>query len=178
MSTKSVQKFRCSRCPHRLTYLTREPRREGGVTLQFGQQYCTAGKRYRIFGKKDPKVYPPSWCPKLKTPCEFRIYDFKDADTWYLHNLLKRDAPPDGRQCAVRLSGTVDLTPSAFFSMLKGKTASELLSTVVKPGEIVEIDDGLSSSCFYLTLNGAKYLPYWDAARAQKNEYACKISND
>ena len=49
---------------------------------------------------------------------------------------------------------------------------------LVKIGEIVEIDDGLTSNCFYLTLNGVKYLPYWDTARARKNEYACKNSDN
>ena len=49
---------------------------------------------------------------------------------------------------------------------------------MVKIGEIVEIDDGLTSNCFYLTLNGVKYLPYWDTARARKNEYACKNSDN
>ena len=107
-----------------------------------------------MFKKKDPKIYPPNWCPKLKKPCEFRVYDFKDANTWYLHTLLKRKSPPDGYQYAVRLSGTVNLTPSAFFSMAKRKGASELLGVMVKIGEIVEIDDGLTSNCFYLTLMG------------------------
>ena len=116
MGAKGIQRFHCSRCPHRLTYLKGEPRQEGYIVLQFGQQYCTAGKKYRMFKKKDPKIYPPNWCPKLKKPCEFRVYDFKDANTWYLHTLLKRKSPPDGYQYAVRLSGTVNLTPSAFFS--------------------------------------------------------------
>ena len=155
MGVKGIQRFRCSRCPHRLTYLKGEPRQEGYIVLQFGQQYCTAGKKYRMFKKKDPKIYPPNWCPKLKKPCEFRVYDFKDANTWYLHTLLKRKSPPDGYQYAVRLLGVM-----------------------VKIGEIVEIDDGLTSNCFYLTLNGVKYLPYWDTARARKNEYACKNSDN
>ena len=178
MGAKGIQRFHCSRCPHRLTYLKGEPRQEGYIVLQFGQQYCTAGKKYRMFKKKDPKIYPPNWCPKLKKPCEFRVYDFKDANTWYLHTLLKRKSPPDGYQYAVRLSGTVNLTPSAFFSMAKRKGASELLGVMVKIGEIVEIDDGLTSNCFYLTLNGVKYLPYWDTARARKNEYACKNTDN
>ena len=45
MGAKGIQRFRCSRCPHRLTYLKGEPRQEGYIVLQFGQQYCTAGKK-------------------------------------------------------------------------------------------------------------------------------------
>ena len=51
MGTKGIQRFHCSRCPHRLTYLKGEPRQEGYIVLQFGQQYCTAGKKYRMFKK-------------------------------------------------------------------------------------------------------------------------------
>lgn len=53
MGTKDSE-IHCSRCPHRLTYLKGEPRQEGYIVLQFGQQYCTAGK-YRMFKKKIPK---------------------------------------------------------------------------------------------------------------------------
>ena len=49
MGTKGIQRFHCSRCPHRLTYLKGEPRQEGYIVLQFSQQYCTAGKKYRMF---------------------------------------------------------------------------------------------------------------------------------
>ena len=66
----------------------------------------------------------------------------------------------------------------SILSMAKRKGASELLGVMVKIGEIVEIDDGLTSNCFYLTLNGVKYLPYWDTARARKNEYACKNTDN
>lgn len=81
MGVKGIQRFRCSRCPHRLTYLKGEPRQEGYIVLQFGQQYCTAGKKYRMFKKKDPKIYPPNWCPKLKKPCEFPIYLLNPLET-------------------------------------------------------------------------------------------------
>ena len=63
MGTKGIQRFHCSRCPHRLTYLKGEPRQEGYIVLQFGQQYCTAGKKYRMFKKK---IKPKSDYP-LKT---------------------------------------------------------------------------------------------------------------
>ena len=33
MGVKGIQRFRCSRCPHRLTYLKGEPRQEGYISL-------------------------------------------------------------------------------------------------------------------------------------------------
>ena len=78
MSERGLDPYRCTSCPNRLTYLDPVPRRERGVNLQFGQTYCTAGKKPRVFKKKECKVYPPDWCPKKKWPCEFRIYTFKN----------------------------------------------------------------------------------------------------
>ena len=171
MAANPIQKPRCSTCTHRFTYLESISRREGGVNLQFGREYCKGGKKYRAFKKTDPKTYPPDWCPKRKSPCEFRIYTFKDTDAWYLHYMVNKDAIPSGYQCAVRLSGTVELSPASFYSMLENKTASELLGVEVKSGEIVEIDDGLKPCCFYMKFGDSKYLPQWDVARARENQY-------
>ena len=45
-------------------------------------------------------------------------------------------------------------------------------------GEIVEMDDGLKSYCFYLELSGAKYLPYWNTAKARQNVYQMDSEQD
>ncbi len=171
MKKKTVQKPRCATCTHRLTYMETLSRREGGLNLQFGREYCTAGKKYHMFRSKDPKTYPPSWCPKIKNPAEFRIYTFKDTDSWYLHYLVKPDAIPMSYQCAVRTSGTVELTPASFYSLLEEKSATELLGVPVKSGEIVEIDDGLKPYCFYIKLDHTEILPYWNPEVARNNEY-------
>ena len=51
MSERGLDPYRCTSCPNRLTYLNPVPRRERGVNLQFGQTYCTAGKKPRVFKK-------------------------------------------------------------------------------------------------------------------------------
>lgn len=171
MAAPTVKKPRCADCMYRFLYGEIYPRREGGINLQPGREYCKGGRKYRAFKKSDPKITPPSWCPRLKSPCEFRIYTFKDADTWFFYYLTNKDGIPDGRHCAVRASGTVELSPFNFFSMLEEKSASELLGVEVRSGEIVEIDDGLKSCCFYIKFGECQYLPYWNAAQAQKNLY-------
>lgn len=171
MVAPTVKKPRCASCPYRFTYTEVLPRREGGINLQPGREYCKGGKRYRQFKKSDPKTYPPTWCPKQKFPCEFRIYTFKDSDASFFHSLINKDGVPDDYACAVRTSGTVELSPSTFFSMLEEKAASELLGVQVNRGEIVEIDDGLHPCCFYINWGEAKYLPYWNTARARQNRY-------
>lgn len=178
MTAPTVKKPRCANCPYRFCYSDVYSRREGGVNLQFGQEYCKGGRKYRAFKKSDPKTVPPSWCPRLKSPCEFRIYTFKNTEAWYFHYRLHKDAIPDGYECAVRTSGTVELSPSTFFSMLEEKTASELLGMEVKSGEIVEIDDGLNPCCFYIKFGEPQYLPHWNAARAQENQYQEGIEED
>lgn len=172
MAAPTVRKPRCSTCPYRFMYLETVPRREGGVNLQFGREYCKAGKTYRQFKAKDPKTYPPEWCPKRKIPSEFRIYAFKDVNTWYLHRCVTQSsAAPSAYQCAVRCSGTTDLSPASFLSLLEEKSASQLLGVEVRNGEVVEIDDGLKPYCFYITVDRIQVLPLWDTSRARQNTY-------
>ena len=173
MVRTTVKEFRCSTCPYRFTLTGQFPVREGGVQMLPGRTYCKGGKKYRAFRSHDRKSLPPLWCPKRKTPCEFRIYTYKDTNTCYLHRLLHQgeSVPPSGYQCAVRLSGTLDMTPAAFFSMSKEKSATELLGVQVNSGEIVEIDDGLKPCCFYVECGEIQYLPYWNAEKARENHY-------
>ena len=49
-----------------------------------------AGKRAREMKKQDPKVYPPSWCPKRKDPIELRLYAYKDTNVWYCRYKMKQ----------------------------------------------------------------------------------------
>ena len=177
MAKQTIRSFHCLSCPNRHTYLEHASMRGHGVTLHFGDEYCACSKKYRVFKKKDPKTYPPSWCPKRKWPCDFRVYTFKDSASWYTHQLFHRDDAPSAYACAVRISGTVELRPTDFLSELEEKTASKLLGVKVKSGEIVEIDDGLKACCFYIGTDDVQYLPYWDAARAQQNPYL-PISDD
>ena len=67
--------------------------------------------------------------------------------------------------------GKVELSPAAFLAKLEDTPASQLLGVEVNMGEIVEIDDGLKSCCFYLGNGNAQYLPYWDSAKARQNVY-------
>lgn len=175
---EKLTKFRCSTCQYRKTHLESVSQYIHGVLLNIGQSYCTAGKKYRIFKKSDPKIYPPAWCPKRKWPCEYRIYAFKDVRSRCLHNLFSENRPPDEYRCAIRQAGVIELSPADFFSMLEERTATQLLGVNVNPGEIVEMDDGLKSYCFYLELSGAKYLPYWKTAKARQNVYQMDSEQD
>ena len=95
-----------------------------------------------------------------------------------MRNRFHGDEVPSEFRCAVRQEGVVELSPMAFFSGLEDSTAAQLLGVAVNSGEIVEMDDGLKSYCFYLELSGAKYLPYWNTAKARQNVYQMDSEQD
>lgn len=84
-----LRKPNCSDCPHNLQYMESLPIKKKGVTMHLGECFCVAGKRARKFKRSDPKTYVPSWCPRLKTPCELRIYGFKNQREWRMHRSMR-----------------------------------------------------------------------------------------
>ena len=83
-----LRKPTCSDCPHNLQYMERLPIKKKGVTMHLGERFCVAGKRARKFKRSDPKTYVPSWCPRLKAPCELRIYGLKNQREWRMHRSM------------------------------------------------------------------------------------------
>lgn len=100
-----LRKPTCADCPHNLQYTERLPIKKKGVTMHLGERFCVAGKRARKFKRSDPKTYVPSWCPRLKAPCELRIYGFKNQREWRMHRSM----------CAYLGE---DISPSAFRYLL------------------------------------------------------------
>lgn len=101
-----LRKPTCADCPHNLQYMERLPIKKKGVTMHLGERFCVAGKRARKFKRSDPKTYVPSWCPRLKAPCELRIYGFKNQREWRMHRsmcaYLGEDTSPSAFRYAVR----------------------------------------------------------------------------
>ena len=107
-----LRKPTCADCPHNLQYMERLPIKKKGVTMHLGERFCVAGKRARKFKRSDPKTYVPSWCPRLKAPCELRIYGFKNQREWRMHRsmcaYLGEDTSPSAFRYAVRYEGHTD----------------------------------------------------------------------
>lgn len=101
-----LRKPNCSDCPHNLQYMESLPIKKKGVTMHLGERFCVAGKRARKFKRSDPKTYVPSWCPRLKAPCELRIYGFKNQREWRMHRSMRaylgEDTSPSAFRYAVR----------------------------------------------------------------------------
>lgn len=81
-----LRKVTCSECKSHLHYMENMSVKKNGVTMHFGDRFCMGGKKPRKFGRGDPKIYVPTWCPKRKVPSELRIYGFKSVEQWMLHH--------------------------------------------------------------------------------------------
>lgn len=97
-----LRKPTCADCPHNLQYMERLPIKKKGVTMHLGERFCVAGKRARKFKRSDPKTYVPSWCPRLKAPCELRIYGFKNQREWRMHRSMRAYLGEDTSPSAFR----------------------------------------------------------------------------
>lgn len=153
-----LRKPTCADCPHNLQYMERLPIKKKGVTMHLGERFCVAGKRARKFKRSDPKTYVPSWCPRLKAPCELRIYGFKNQREWRMHRsmcaYLGEDTSPSAFRYAVRYEGHTDLAPYEFFECCNEKSDDEILGAAVQHYDVVEIDDGIKPAFFYKTEHG------------------------
>lgn len=167
-------RFACTSCPHRFQYLELLPRKKNGVTMHTGERYCMAGKKPRKFKRGDPKVYVPSWCPKVKSPKELRIYGFKSSRDWFFHqeecSRAGKDVIPSGWRYAVEYELHTDLSPQDFWKGLRTQTATSLLGAAIHRHHVVEIDDGVKPVFFYCTDQGFQVLHYFNALDARKNK--------
>lgn len=172
MARKLVSRPRCLDCEYHYTHTKSNPEILGGTLLQFGHNYCKAKKKARHFKSHDPKIYVPSWCPRLKLPAEYRVYAYKDTDTWYLnHVMMGGQFPPSGYQCAVRLSGTTNVSAASFWDDVKYTSPSKLLGFPINTDEILEIDDGVKPYFFHIKDGVVDIIPLFDSITAQKNTY-------
>lgn len=174
MAREKIYRFRCSECPDCFIYKEAAPKKLAGAVLEFGERYCRGGKKIRVFKRHDPKIYPPSWCPKLKNPAEYRIYAYKDADAWYLHRLLRAQGllnTPRGYEFAIRTDGQTTLSARDFWREVKFKSASEVLGVLVHDGEVIEIDDGLRPRFFHVEDGSVRVLSGFLYDKARANQY-------
>ena len=174
MAKGKISRFYCRDCPDCFTYRESVPKKVPGAFLKFGVRYCRGGKKTREFKPRDPKVYPPSWCPKLKSPAEYRIYAYKDTTAWFTHHLMQARGlsdSPCGYEFAVRVEGHTALSAHGFWKEVEYKSASEVLGVPVHSGEVIEIDDGLRPYFFHVEDWDVKVLTYFQRDKARENQY-------
>ncbi len=125
-----------------------------------------------MFRPGDPKVYPPAWCPRRKSPAEYRIYAYKNATVWYYRKRFKEaGSSPSGYEYALRAEGSTGMAPAAFQKALKDQSPSELLGIPVHTDDVIEIDDGLRPYFFFVTEKKVEVIYRFDKEVALKNQY-------
>lgn len=148
----------CTSCEHSYYHDERTSELKRGVRLQPFEHYCLGCKRPRLFRGRDPKHKIPSWCPRRKNPCEFRIYGFISADEWYLHEQLcksfGKEIPPMSSRYAVRHEQKIELSAYDFWRRCETEPESGLLPEPIALHEVMEIDDGIKQHFFYKTKRG------------------------
>ncbi len=163
----------CMDCPCRLDYVGKAGQIQNGVRLQPFEKYCTAQRRPKLICKKGIMQKPPNWCPKLKKPCELRVYGFvnEEAETMHrIHREMLKTYSPAEYHYALRRTGTIPLTPREFWRRCNEYGADLELPVDVKLYEVVEIDDGLKPVCFCLTPQGYHPETLFDPKKIRKKE--------
>lgn len=164
----------CYSCPKHLQYNEPMPVKQKGVVMHMGERFCLANRRARRFQRSDPKLKVPAWCPRRKSPCELRVYRFKDISSWMIHEdvcqALNQEVSPEGYRYAVAFDLKTELSARDFWDRCDVDLTSDLLGVAVGLHHVVEIDDGLQPAYFYKTMNGYRYEPFFDAARARENK--------
>ena len=147
--------------------------------LDFGlSRYCAGfknKKRRKAFRKSDPAYKAPKWCPKRKSPCEYRIYSYADAQAAALARALSVDemrgelAFPMAYRYRLRAEGKTGLTPALFFENANSSEEASLFEgETIGQGDVVEIDTGLAQFFFYCAASHDFRPAFFDAKRVQK----------
>lgn len=147
--------------------------------LDFGlSRYCAGfknKKRRKAFRKSDPAYKAPKWCPKRKSPCEYRIYSYADAQAAALARALSVDemrgelAFPMAYRYRLRAEGKTGLTPALFFENANSSEEDSLFEgETIGQGDVVEIDTGLAQFFFYCAASHDFRPAFFDVKRVQK----------
>jgi hypothetical protein len=141
------------------------PQKKYGVMLHEYERYCIAGKRARLYKKRDPVTKVPDWCPKRIFPYRVRVFGFKNEQDWFMYEQLclslGKTLPPEARRYKVVSEATTELTAKAFWEECSYSAGHGLLSADVPLHGVVGIDDGLLPQYFFRCEGGYRYEPYF-----------------
>ena len=145
----------CETCPYQL-----ESHKE---YIDYPVYYCIGKgqKNARRLKKKDRGAFPPDWCPRHLEPPKLRIYtpagrkhavDRFDRHTWYSPN-------PSSLQYTLRMEMDSPVSAYNLYQSVMGllewrsvwlEDFRELVGTEVQDEDVLEVDDGIRPTFFYL----------------------------
>lgn len=166
----------CYECQHDFQYTDVIPMRRQGVMMHMNERFCLGAKKARLFKKRDPQIYVPDWCPRRKSPCEWRVYGFKSSREELLHFSLCQSVsetlfPTEHRYALIR-EGRTELSPRDFWERCETTPdpTEGILETPMESYQVLEIDDGLEPAFFYKTERGFQYFSTFKAEIARRNK--------
>ena len=164
----------CYSCEHNFTYQNTIPQKRNGVSMHFMERFCLKNKRARKFKKSDPTSKVPDWCPKYISPSTVRVFGFKDTENWLMHQSLCRalgkELAPEAHRYAVEQTSTVEMRAYDVHKlMMDGTELDKLLNMPIALHYVVEISDGVQSACYYKTMDGYQYEPFFNVKMALEN---------
>jgi len=131
--------LKCHQCEHHLFFLGKE-RREGGVFLKSGVEYCTHNpKKYRKLKKCETAKGVSSDCPRRLPRCLFQILRPRDElDFW-------READPFAALYRPVYGGNVDADDvDSLQAYLPGEPEAARCGESIHPNDVVTLYNGLS----------------------------------
>ncbi len=164
----------CYNCEHNFTYQNTIPQKRNGVSMHFMERFCLKNKRARRFKKSDPTSKVPDWCPKYISPSTVRVFGFKDTENWLMHQslcrALSKELAPEAHRYAVEQTSTLEMRAYDVHKlMMDGTELDKLLNMPIALHYVVEISDGVQSACYYKTMNGYQYEPFFNVKMALEN---------
>lgn len=164
-----VKKPKCIACEH-FYFQTGDEQAVKGVLLKSGVRYCLGKKRPRMFGKGDPKVYVPKWCPVTKHPYVVRVYTLNGWQNRFLHEALYRDGLDTPMSWRYRLcyEGTTEVSAQTLLQTLPEHILSDVAKRTVGQFDVLEIDDGHTPYYFYKKGTTVEVVRF-DGAAARRN---------
>ena len=163
-----INNTHCTDCPAYYLHTKSTPEEMRGKTLHYGDRVCTHGKNIRKFGKRDPKVQIPSWCPRRLSPPMLRIYAFKSKNDMLMQLMLK--AGPAAHRYYMMSEVPATMTAKEFWNQRHDPSINEQLPCPIVPNWVIEFDDGIRSICFRSRSIGFELLSGFDATAARANQ--------
>ena len=148
----------------------------------YESSYCTGfpGKKQKRFSKVGPKRKIPDWCPKRISPPACRIYGFINDEEAIMEFMLNHGSStfeqgiafPSERRYKLRGSYPLAMTAKELYETMQLKPISSIFpDEEFAFGELIEIDDGIKSHCFYYAAEkGFVYAPVFQTSKIPQNK--------
>lgn len=153
---KQIPRPRCQGQPCYVENTQEEPLTVGALVLKKGDRACLGRRQPTQFARRTPRRTVPGWCPRLLKMPRWRLYDlvadYRRVYEEHYKGVKALDQPMEGWYTLCR-EGDMELTARDFWREVTEENMSVklLLGFLMKPGQMLVIDDGVEPRAFYQT---------------------------